>query len=110
MAALVAWESLRSYNKDVCVAPSTTRWVLLDERVARSSCCSSQPGSARSGRGAPATGLAPGAPRPPPAAWGPVGRESGQIVLRLEPTGLRLFGGSDHRQRFVPKATRTPQS
>src|SRR5215216_3456059 len=36
-----------------------------------------------------------------------VGRESGQFVLVLEPTWLRLFGGSDHRKRFVPKA---PQS
>src|SRR5918997_497078 len=39
-----------------------------------------------------------------------VGRESGQFVLQLEPTGLRLFGGSDHRQRFVPQAPRTPRS
>ena len=39
-----------------------------------------------------------------------VGRESGQIVLLLEPPGLRLFGSSDHRQRFVPKAPLTPRS
>src|SRR3712207_6667966 len=45
MAALVACESLLSYSTDVCVAPFTTRWVLLDERVASSSCRSSQPGS-----------------------------------------------------------------
>jgi hypothetical protein len=38
-----------------------------------------------------------------------VGRESGQLVLQLEPTGLR-FACSDHRQRFVPQASRTPQS
>src|SRR5215211_501029 len=45
MAALVACESLRSYNRDVCVASFTTRCTLLDERVARSSCCLSQLGS-----------------------------------------------------------------
>src|SRR5215210_2423521 len=45
MAALVACASLRSYNRDVCVAPFTTRCMLLDERVARSSCSSSQLGS-----------------------------------------------------------------
>ena len=45
MAALVACASLRSYTSDVCVAPSTTRCMLLDERVARSSCSSSHSGS-----------------------------------------------------------------
>src|SRR5215216_3559556 len=45
MAALVACESLRSYTRDVCVAPFTTRWMLLGERVARSSCSLSQLGS-----------------------------------------------------------------
>src|SRR5215211_6590688 len=45
MAALVACASLRSYNRDVCVAPFTTRWMLLDERVASLSCRFSQLGS-----------------------------------------------------------------
>src|SRR5215218_9611408 len=45
MAALVACESLRSYSTDVCVAPFTTRWMLLEERVASSSCSLSQLGS-----------------------------------------------------------------
>src|SRR4028119_1688620 len=45
MSALVAWESLRSYNNDSCVAPFTTRWMLLDERVPNSSCRLSQLGS-----------------------------------------------------------------
>src|SRR5215210_3450424 len=44
MAALDACESLRSYNREVCVAPSTTRWMLLDERVTSLSCSSSQLG------------------------------------------------------------------
>ena len=44
MAALLACASLRSYTTDVCVAPFTTRCMLLDERVARSSCSFSQPG------------------------------------------------------------------
>ena len=44
MAALVACASLRSYTTDVCVAPSTTRCMLLAEKVARSSCSLSQPG------------------------------------------------------------------
>ena len=38
-----------------------------------------------------------------------IGREGGQIVLQLEPTGLR-FARGDHRQRFVPQAPRTPRS
>src|SRR5829696_4380117 len=38
-----------------------------------------------------------------------VGRESDQIVLLIEPTGLR-FACGDHRQRFVAQASRTPQS
>jgi hypothetical protein len=38
-----------------------------------------------------------------------VGRESGQFVLPIEPTGL-LCACSDHRQRFVPQDPRTPQS
>src|SRR5215210_165938 len=42
MAALLACASLRSYSTDVCVAPFTTRWMLLDERVANSSCSLSQ--------------------------------------------------------------------
>src|SRR5687767_1329763 len=66
MAALVACESLRSYNRDVCVAP-------LHDTVDA------------------------------------VGREGGQSVLQLEPTGLRCACG-DHRQRLVPKAPRTSRS
>src|SRR5918994_5666580 len=45
MAALLACASLRSYSTDVCVAPFTTWWMLLDERVASSSCSLSQLGS-----------------------------------------------------------------
>src|SRR5215211_5571916 len=45
MAALLACASLRSYNNDSCVAPFTTRWMLLDERVASLSCRLSQLGS-----------------------------------------------------------------
>src|SRR5215216_3842834 len=45
MAALVVCESLRSYTTDVCVAPFTTRCMLLDESVASSSCRLSQLGS-----------------------------------------------------------------
>src|SRR5215208_4879521 len=46
MAALVACESLRSYKSDSCVAPFTTRWLLLEDvRVASLSCRLSQLGS-----------------------------------------------------------------
>src|SRR5215212_2954416 len=45
MAALVACESPLSYNSDSCVAPFTTRCLLLDERVASLSCSLSQLGS-----------------------------------------------------------------
>ena len=62
MAALLACASLRSYNRDVCVAPFTTRCLLLDERVARSSCSSSQPGSACLGAVTTASGLFPKVP------------------------------------------------
>ena len=34
-----------------------------------------------------------------------IGRESDQIVLQFEPTGFRLFGGTDHRKRFVPQTS-----
>jgi hypothetical protein len=33
IAALITCESRLSYNSDSCVAPSTTRWMLSDERA-----------------------------------------------------------------------------
>ena len=33
-----------------------------------------------------------------------IGRESGQIILQLEPLGL-LCAGTDYRQRFVPQTS-----
>src|SRR3712207_847685 len=44
MAALVTFASLRAYTTDVCVAPSTTRCMLLGESAASSSCSSSHSG------------------------------------------------------------------
>src|ERR671921_1099152 len=57
MAALVACELLRSYNREVCVAPFTTVWMLLDERVSSLACSLSQPGSACLGAVTTASGL-----------------------------------------------------
>src|ERR671916_212167 len=42
IAALGTCTSPSSYNSDTCVAPSTTRWMLLGESAASSSCISSQ--------------------------------------------------------------------
>src|SRR5215203_1237518 len=81
MTALVACESLRSYNKDVCVAPFTTRWMVLDERVTRSSCCLSQPGSACLGAVTTASGLLPRLPGPPSlSVWVGATNSSAKVV------------------------------
>jgi hypothetical protein len=81
MAALVAWALLRSYTNDVCVAPSTTRCVLLGERVARSSCSLSQPDDCVPAL-TTASGLSPRLLRPRAWAvlWG-VARNSCEVVL-----------------------------
>src|SRR5215212_10891179 len=42
IVALVTRESALSYNSDSCVAPPTTRWMLLGESAASSSCIASQ--------------------------------------------------------------------
>src|SRR5215211_1542928 len=84
MAALVACESLRSYNRDVCVAPFTTRWMLLDERVASLSCSSSQLGS-----DAPAVTTASGLfPRLPNLSVWVGARNSSALVLHCRVEGL----------------------
>jgi hypothetical protein len=98
MAALVACASLRSYNRDVCVAPFATRCMLLDERVARSSCSSSQLGS-----DAPAVTTASGLfPRLPSLSVWVGARNSSAEVLHCRVEGVsasicallgRQFGG-----------------
>src|SRR5215218_6517469 len=102
MAALVACASLRSYTRDVCVAPSTTRCMLLDERVARSSCSSSHSGSCVPAL-TTASGLSPRLLRLRVwvTVWG-VARSSSEVVLTCRVEGLsasicalllRQFGG-----------------
>src|SRR5215203_1193035 len=97
MPALVACASLRSYNRDVCVAPFTTRCLLLDERVARSSCSLSQPGSACLGAVTTASGLFPKVPSL--SVW--VGaRNSSALVVHWRVEGVsasicaRCWGGN----------------
>src|SRR5918997_3579348 len=87
MAALVACESLRSYNNDACVAPFTTRCVLLDERVANSSCRLSQPGS-DSPAVTTASGLFPRLPWLPSLSVWVGARNSSALVLTCRVEGV----------------------
>src|SRR5215210_5227253 len=88
MAALVACESLRSYTTDVCVAPFTTRWMLLDERVASLSCSSSQVGSACLGALTTASGLFPRLPGLPSLRVWVGARNSPALALTPRVEGL----------------------
>src|SRR5215211_3554985 len=88
MAALVACESLRSYNSDVCVAPFTTRCLLLDERVASLSCSLSQPGSACLGAVTTASGLFPRLPGLPGLSVWVGARNSSTEVLHCRVEGV----------------------
>src|SRR5215210_7622256 len=100
MAALVACESLRSYNRDVCVAPFTTRWMLLDERVASLSCFLSQPGSACLGAVTTASGLFPMLPGLPSLSVWVGARSSSMLVVNCRVEGVsasicaRCWGGN----------------
>src|SRR4028119_2468565 len=89
MAALVACASLLSYSTDVCVAPFTTRCMLLDERVASSSCCLSQPGSACLGAVTTARGLFPRLPGLPGLSVWVGARNSSALVLHCRVEGVR---------------------
>src|SRR5829696_7479374 len=88
MAALVACESLRSYITDVCVAPFTTRWMLLDERVASLSCGLSQPGSACLGAVTTASGLFPRLPGVPSLSVWVGARNSSTLVVDCRVEGV----------------------
>src|SRR5215211_3466388 len=100
MAALVACESLRSYNSDVCVAPFTTRCLLLDERVASLSCSLSQPGSACLGAVTTASGLFPRLPGLPSLSVWVGARNSSTKVVNSRVEGAsasicaRCWGGN----------------
>src|SRR5687767_5104724 len=99
MAALVACESLRSYNRDACVAPFTTRWTLLDERVASSSCSLSQLGSDLPAV-TTASGLFPRLPGLPSLRVWVGARNSSALVLTCRVEGVsasicaRCWGGN----------------
>src|SRR5215211_4414182 len=97
MAALVTCTSRLSYNSDSCVAPSTTRWLLLEDvRVASLSCRLSQLGS-----DAPAVTTASGLfPRLPSLRVWVGARNSSTLVVNCRVEGVsasicaRCWGGN----------------
>src|ERR671917_2266431 len=77
-----------SYSSDTWVAPSTTRWVLSDERAASSSCSSSQAGGCSPAL-TTSSGLSPKFPasRTRAVVWG-VARNSSAVVDTCPVEGL----------------------